>query len=104
MFDNYDPFREASRYRKQLDEQIEKLRTDQPCRVPNVGDRVVVAGGPLGLGHGWIRYEGVVTEVASTAYKVRLVDYAPTDGKPWERWVVPEIITDVLGPRTTEEE
>lgn len=67
----------------------------EPCqKTPVVGDRVLVAVGLLGMGHPWVRMEGVVLEVGDTACFVRLKDRMLQ--KEEEEWVHNTLITDVL--------
>lgn len=83
-------------------EYYEKLRVE-PCLVPiKVGSRVLVATGLLDFGgFGWVRTEGVVEEIADTAYRVRFVELQDKrDTEPWVEWVHQDLITDVLGENT----
>lgn len=69
-------------------------------RVPDIGDRVVVAAGFVGLGHLWVREEAVVEEKGDTSYKVRFVNFKPYNGGDrgsYVMWIHPALITDVLG-------
>lgn len=75
--------------------EFDKLVADQSMILPNVGDRVVVAAGPLSRGFEWIRLEAVVLEVGQSSYKVRFTKDR-FDGTPDEEWVHPALITDVI--------
>jgi hypothetical protein len=73
---------------------FDKLLAEVPP-TPSVGDRVVVAAGLLGMGHPWVRVEGVVVECASTSYKVEFPSREYNGSVPCE-WVHQSLITDVL--------
>lgn len=90
---------EAHEGRRELEEGFAKLCLDACAKVPKKGDRVVVAIGFLGMGHLWVRSEGLVLEAGDTSYKVQILDYKPF-GAPLGShvcWVHQALITDVLG-------
>lgn len=84
-------------YHRKLDSEFAKLINEPSARVPQVGDKVLVAVGLLGMGYLWVRLEAEVIETADTSYKVRF-----TDRKKWgsdelqEEWVHQALITDVV--------
>lgn len=75
-----------------LKEEFRKLLVEPCQKIPKPGDKVVVAGGLLSMGHPWIRIEAEVTDVADTSVKVRI------DRKVYiyHEWIHPALITDVL--------
>lgn len=77
--------------------EFEKLAMDPPSRSAVVGDRVLASAGVIGHGFDWERLEGVVIEVADTAYRVRFLETSIADS--FEKWVHRFAVTDVLGPR-----
>ena len=79
-------------------EEFKRLLSDRPSTVPQVGSRVLVAAGFLGMGHIWIREEGVVEECGDTSYKIRFINYTPYSKEKGSlsQWVHQSLITDVL--------
>jgi hypothetical protein len=68
-----------------------------PCMIiPEVGDTVVVAAGPLGMGFDWVRHEAEVLVVGQASYKVRFIDYKSYRGEVVEMWIHPAVVTDVI--------
>ena len=93
MFNFDDIRREHDRKRAEF----ERLCFDPCMMTPEVGDRVVVAAGPLGMGFDWVRLEATVIEAGQLSYKVRFTDRThPITGEPITQWIHPAIITDVL--------
>jgi hypothetical protein len=89
-----EDFRNAYKERRKMDQEFERLLVE-PCQeIPQVGDRVIVASGFLGMGHLWVRHEALVLEVAQTSYKVRFLDYRGFRDRIVEMWVHPALITD----------
>lgn len=99
--DNF--FDNIERYQERRRNEFNKLACE-PCLTPaNVGDRVLVSGGPAGRGFEWFRLEAIVLEVADTAYKLHFIgrDYR---GKPDIEWIHKFIVTDVISPSKRIEE
>lgn len=100
--DDFDAYLERldQNSQKKIDE-FNKLALD-PCTLPyKVGDRVVIAGGPIGKGFPWIRLEATVIEKGQISTKVRFTNLTRF-GKVDEEWIHPALITDVL-PNNEEE-
>lgn len=98
MFDD-DFFSRIDDHHAQRRAEFDKLAADPPARSAEVGDRVLLACGAIGRGFEWERVEGIVQEVADTAYRVKFKkDY---DKDYHDLWVHRFIVTDVLGPPTT---
>ena len=92
-----DPFG-INRYHKSLDSEFEKLCVEPCATTPQVGDRVLIAVGLLGMGHLWIREEAIVFECANTAYRVRFAHREDYETKQTlEMWVHQSLVTDVIG-------
>jgi len=95
MFD--DMFDHIDRVHKERKDEFERFRLDQSADVPMVGDTVVVAAGPLGMGFDWIRHEAVVIAVGQQSYKVRFTDRKDIiTGEPTVMWIHPAVVTDVI--------
>jgi hypothetical protein len=105
-FDDFDDFdlarefregmRHAHRHCENLDKNFRRLLAEPCMTAPEVGDRVVVASGLLGMGHPWIRHEAIVLEIAGAECRVRFIDYQSFSGDPKEMWVHPSLITAVI--------
>ncbi len=97
--DSFDEmFRDIYKYRDKLDSEFARLAAEPCSKVPQVGDRVLIAAGLVGKGHLWIRLEAVVLECADTAYYVKYKKYKLyRDTDTHEEWVHQAVITDVLG-------
>lgn len=92
-----DFFDSVDRHHAQRRAEFEKLACEPCVKEAKVGDRVLCAAGPLGMGFEWERHEATVIEVADTAYKVRFAhrkEYG-TDMQQ-EVWAHKFVITDVL--------
>ena len=91
-------FERIDEYHNKREQEFEKLAIDPPARTAEVGDRVLVSAGVLGMGFEWERLEATVIEVADTAYHIRFKDkkeYGTYYSK--EVWAHRFAITDVLG-------
>jgi len=86
---------EIAREHKMKAEEFRRLLSDTSVKVPEVGDRVIVAAGLVGMGHLWIREEAKVIEVGDTSVKV-LFPERGLYGKDVEMWIHPALITDVI--------
>lgn len=97
---DYDKFQKhmehLDEYHDSLNSEFYRLYCEPSSRVPEVGNRVIVAVGLLSMGHPWTREEGVVIEKGDTSYKIRLkrIDYGTH--RQTEVWVHQALITDVL--------
>ena len=96
MFDWDEIEKSADRYHAKLEKVREELRLDACTDPIEVGSRVLVAGYLLGMGHQWVRIEGVVLECSSTSYKVRLGLDGRGENRGKTLWVHQDLITDVL--------
>ena len=97
-FDFESMMNRAERHWNKLYDQMNQLRSDPCMTIPKVGDLVIVAGGPLGMGHAWIRLEAEVLHVASTSYKIRIHD-RPKFLYPLgyqDMWIDPVLVLDVI--------
>lgn len=97
-------FEHIDRKHEQMDAEFKRLLCEPSSRTPEAGDRVIVAGGFLNMGHLWMRYEAVVEEVGETSVKVRFTDYKMYNVPlgEYRMWVHPALITDVI-PKATRE-
>jgi hypothetical protein len=96
MFDHLDEmFDRADKHREKLEDVMSKLRTDPCMEIPSVGDCVVIAAGPLGMGHNWIRLEAEVLHVANNSYKIIMRDRYGKD-KHYEGWIDPVLVLDIV--------
>jgi len=91
-----EDFRAARRANEEALRRFESLNIDRCVDVPDVGDRVIVAAGLLGMGFPWVRYEAIVIEAGTQSYKVRFLDYKGYDNRVVEKWIHPALVTDVL--------
>lgn len=95
MFEDF--FDRLDQVHKQRRDEFEKLRLDQSSELPEVGDVIVVAGGPLNMGFEWIRHEAVVLAVAQQSIKIRFTDRKDIiTGEPVVMWVHPAVVTDII--------
>lgn len=80
------------------DEEFRRLCADPSSKVPEKGDRVIVATGFLAMGPLWAREECEVMEVGETSIKVRFLEYQPFGGEKGSlvKWIHPALVTDVL--------
>lgn len=90
----FSDFRSIRKHHEELGVAFSKLLADPTSKVPQQGDRVVVAIGLLSMGHLWVRGEGVVLECGETSYKVQL----DKDECSRPIWVHQALIVEVLGP------
>ena len=97
----FDFFGGVDDYHKKRRAEFEKLAAHPPAQSAEVGSRVLVSAGVLGMGFEWERLEGVVLEVADTAYNVRLKDKYHDD-RTKDMWVHRFAVTDVLATAKTE--
>lgn len=95
MFGDCDAFFDKIRQeREQQKQEFRKLLDDCSDKVPEVGNRVVVAVGLLGHGMPWVRQEADVIEVGEMSYKIRFTTHPKQI--IWEYWIHPALVTDVL--------
>ena len=92
-------FDAIDRHHKKRRDEFEKLAMDPPAKSAEVGDRVLIAAGPVGRGFEWERLEAVVLEVADTAYQVRFTKRKTIYGESDEDWVHRFCVTDVLAAK-----
>ena len=94
MFEfNYDDLEKS---RRESQDKFDRLALDPCTIIPKVGWRVVVAAGPLCMGHDWIRLEAEVIELGQISYKVRFTDYRSCNRELVEKWIHPGLVTDVI--------
>lgn len=93
FFDWSEINREAREHQKHMEEVVNRLRADPCMQIPEVGDTVIVAAGPLGMGHAWTRVEAEVQQVATNSYQVLFRDqYGPC--KEASEWIDPVLVVD----------
>lgn len=96
LFDDmHEMFRSADKAREEREDEFRKLCAEPCLRVPEIGDRVLVAAGLLGMGYLWIRREAEVVSKGDTAYRIRFVN-CESYHEGNEHWVHQALITDVL--------
>lgn len=87
--------RRAEEHVEQLKNEFDRLSVEPCMKDANIGDRVVVACGLIGMGHQWVRREAVVIEKGDTSYCVRFKkEFSHDDVK--EKWIHRLLVTDVL--------
>ncbi len=98
MFFDDRYFENLEKEQQRMRAEFERLRSDPPAKIPQIGDRVIVATGFLAMGHLWARMEAEVMDVGDTSVKVRLIDYQPYQQPigSYSTWIHPALITDVL--------
>lgn len=96
-------FEHAREHHKKMDEEFRRLCAEPCGKVPQKGDRVLIAAGLLGMGYPWVREEAVVMECGDTSYFVQFVHYKTYDEKTYSCWVNQNLITDVLAENQKEE-
>ncbi len=90
-------FKDARNHWSKLEEEFRKIIADPSLKNPEQGDTVVVAAGLLNMGHPWIRKEATVIQVGETSYKISFNNYKMYgEDKPYEIWIHPRLITDVI--------
>lgn len=93
MEDFFDMLKDMNNFHDKLDNEYKRLKQDAP-RMVKVGDKVLVAAGLIGRGHPWVRTQAEVIEIAQSSVKVRGKESYSLD--PWEEWIDPSLITDVI--------
>ena len=92
-----DMFEDIRKNHNAMDDEFRKLAIEPTMVIPEVGDTVIIAAGLLGMGHVWVRKEGVVLMAGDTSYKVEFVDEKDyVTGENKVKWVVQTLITDVI--------
>lgn len=93
-----DMFSDIRDYHQRLYNVMSKLRSDPCMNIPKVGDTVIVAAGPLGMGHEWIRLEAQVLHVANNSYKIRIFNrpqFIYPEGYQ-DMWIDPVLVLDII--------
>lgn len=88
-------FENVHKHHDNLKDVVDKLRVDPCMDIPKVGDIVVVAAGPLNMGHAWIRLEAEVLYIANNSYKVRFASRYGKN-KHADVWIDPVLVLDVI--------
>lgn len=93
MFEEF--FERIEKHHEDLKNTVEKLRIDPCMNIPKVGDLVIVAAGPLGMGFAWVRLEAEVLIVANNSYKVRFHNRYGTNKYSYQ-WIDPVLVLDIV--------
>ena len=106
MFGDGNWFESIEKYKDELKDVVNKLRLDPCMDVPKMGDTVIVAAGPLGMGHSWIRLEAEVLHVANNSYKIRFHNKSkflyPPNGY-YDVWIDPVLVLDIISKDEAEQ-
>jgi hypothetical protein len=90
-----DFFERIRKSYEEVEDTMSKLRMDPCMDIPKVGDFVIVAASPLGMGFSWVRLEAEVLFVANNSYKVRFHDRHGKD-KHSDQWIDPVLVLDIV--------